>query len=137
MRFQSGNLISLVAVGAMALSTPALGQTEYKFQVTNFTALDVTVTCDSGGSSRDVDVDATSPVFTCPTDAITIVQSETGTTFTCSRPDCYDDAGDTCPADYVLHPRLSGTTTWNNDGVLTNFPYSQINASTGCEIDSA
>ena len=74
----------------MALSTPSLAQdqeaTVYKFKVTNFTELDVEVTCgDESGTPQTVASDDTSSVITCGTDEIEVVQS--GTNITTQRRD--------------------------------------------------
>ena len=130
------SLLSLVAVGAMALPVPALGQTdsetEYKFKVTNFTELEVSATCETGDAETEtVGVDEASSVITCPSDGLRIVQSETNIAITFRR-----GTGDDCQPEDILHAVLGGTTTWQGGNVLTQFPYASIHANLGCEVDA-
>ena len=130
----------LLAVGAMALSTPALGQVQdaYKFKVDNGTALAVTATCVVGSGEVNVEKDEVSGVITCNSDGLQVVQSETNITATYSRADDYNygsSAGDNCEPGDILRINLGGTTTWAGDRVLTQFPYASIHALIGCEED--
>ncbi|MCZ0952928.1 MAG: hypothetical protein OXJ56_10100 [Rhodospirillaceae bacterium] len=125
-------LLSLAAAGMVALSTPALAQdqeaTVYRFKVTNFTELDVNVTCgDGSGTQETVASDDISPVITCGTDEITVVQSGTDITMT------FGGRGNDCQPEDILHPVLGGTTTWLGGVLQTEFPYASMHAHVSCD----